>query len=203
MLEIEINTIDAGWIHGVIRKDELHYYFGYSWISNVMNDIMKGLLIVGGYFEDHHLNHDQFTAYCEPAIDDWKFSKNDNDLVITIHSYEDESRLGLIEKVELKCDYDEFVKAFIAGVTAIIKKIGLYGYRMEWEEEFPLSLFLKLNDICQNTTMICTKELTLDDTYGRGGHASNINAELEIMKEIFTRKEIGKGNEKEGNCHNR
>lgn len=185
MLEIEINTIDAGWIHGVIKKDELHYYFGYSWISNVLNDIMKGLLIVGGFFEDHQLNHDQFTAYCEPAIDDWKFYKDENTLMITIHSYEDESRAMLMEQVQIQCGYDEFIKAFVIGMTTIIKKIGLYGYRVEMEEEFPLSLFLKLYDISRQTSRIKEKELTFDETYGRGGHASNINAELEIIREIF------------------
>lgn len=188
MLEFEFHTIDAGWIHGVIKSEEIKYYFGYSWISNFLNDIMRGLLNAGHFFEDFYRDYNAFTAYCEPAIDDWKLRKDGDKLTITIHSYEDETRAVVMEQVQIKCDYDEFIKAFVIGMAAIIKKIGLYGYRVEMEEEFPLSLFLKLYDISMQSTRIKEKELTLDETYGRGGHASNINAELEIMREIFYRK---------------
>jgi len=78
-------------------------------------------------------------------------SKNENELMININSFTDDTRKELIENVRMQCDYDNFVKNLFNALTKLIKKIGLYGYRIEWDEEFPLALYLKLYDIVNNT----------------------------------------------------
>lgn len=76
-------------------------------------------------------------------------TKKGNCLQIEIQSFEDESRKELIEQVIVECNYYDFVQSLIDGLVSLLKRIGLYGYYVEWNEEFPLSLLLKLYDIIQ------------------------------------------------------
>lgn len=184
MIQIEFFSIDAGWISGQINVADVEYYFHYSYITNFLDDLLKSLLYIDNQLEDElYLEH--FIAHWEPAIDDWYFVKDNQKLSMTIKSYEDESRKNIIENIVIECDYYEFVDCLIQGLTLFIKKIGLYAYHIEWGEEFPLSYYLKLKDICQKEQRIHLKELTLEETYGRGGRVSNIFEELELFTQII------------------
>lgn len=90
MIKINFITLEAGWIKGEIVTEEKKMYFDYSWISNFLNDLLKATLSIGGYIEG--MNREKFTAYWEPAIDDWLLYKKENNLIIQINCFEDETR---------------------------------------------------------------------------------------------------------------
>ncbi|WP_154889244.1 hypothetical protein [Longibaculum muris] len=183
-MKIEFYTLDAGWIDGQMRVNDIHYYFNYSWISHFLDDLLKGLLYIDGHLLDNGY-FDTFTAYVEPAIDDWKLTKKGNCLQIEIQSFEDESRKELIEQVVVECNYYVFVQSLIDGLVSLLKRIGLYGYYVEWNEEFPLSLLLKLYDIIQPNERLNLQTLSLEETQGRGGSASDLSIELNLLKDII------------------
>ena len=183
MVYFEFYTVIAGWIEGQIIVDEKNKYFHYSWITNFLDDLLKAVLYIGGYLDNANL--DKFTAHLEPAIDDWSLSKKGTQLMIAINRCENETRKELIESVRMQCDYYDFVQSFFNALTKIIKKTGLYGYRVEWNEEFPLALYLKLYDVVNNTDFLDLKELTLEETCGRKGQATDINKEFALLTDIF------------------
>lgn len=180
MIQIEFFSVNAGWLCGQINIANKEYYFHYSYITNFLDDLLKSLLYIDNQLEDE-LYLERFTVYWEPAIDDWYLVKDNQKLNITITSYEDESRKNKIEQIEFECDYYEFVDALIQGLTIFLKKIGLYAYHIEWGEEFPLSYYLKLKDVCQKKPQIHLEKLSLDETYGQGGRVSNIFKELDLF----------------------
>ena len=159
MIKINFITLEAGWIEGEIVTEEKNMYFDYSWISNFLNDLLKATLSIGGYIEG--MNREKFTAYWEPAIDDWLLYKNENNLIIQINCFEDETRKKQIETTKIQCDYIEFIKTLFDSLTKLIKRVGIYGYRTEWDEEFPLSLYLKLYDIIYDKNYLDLKEWSL------------------------------------------
>lgn len=183
MIKIDFERLEAGWIEGKIITEENNLYFSYSWISNFLNDLLKAFLYVGGYIENRSL--DRFTAYSEPAIDDWLFNKKDNDLVIQINCFKDETRNKQIEITEIRCDYNEFMDALFESLTRLIKRVGIYGYRTEWEEEFPISLYMKLYDVLNHSHYLDLNKLSLEKTYNQGGQVSNISNELTLISEIL------------------
>lgn len=183
MIKINFITLEAGWIKGEIVTEEKKMYFDYSWISNFLNDLLKATLSIGGYIEG--MNREKFTAYWEPAIDDWLLYKKENNLIIQINCFEDETRKKQIETTKIQCDYIEFIKTLFDGLTKLIKRVGIYGYRTEWDEEFPLSLYLKLYDIIYDKNYLDLKEWSLEETYCHGSHVSNISNELALLNEIF------------------
>lgn len=98
MIKINFITLEAGWIKGEIVTEEKKMYFDYSWISNFLNDLLKATLSIGGYIEG--MNREKFTAYWEPAIDDWLLYKKENNLIIQINCFEDETRKKQIETIK-------------------------------------------------------------------------------------------------------
>lgn len=183
MIKINFITLEAGWIEGEIVTEEREMYFNYSWISNFLNDLLKATLSIGGYIEG--MNREKFTAYSEPAIDDWLLYKKENDLIIQINCFKDETRKKQIETTKIQCDYFEFIKNLFESLTELIKRVGIYGYRTEWDEEFPLSLYLKLYDIIYNRNYLDLKDWSLEEAHCQGGCVSNISNELTLLNEIF------------------
>lgn len=188
MIQIDFSSVCAGWLCGQIKIANTEYYFDYSYITNFLDDLLKGLLYIDNHLEDE-LYLERFTAYWEPAIDDWYFVKDNQKLNITITSYEDESRKSKIEQIEFECNYYEFVDALIQGLTIFLKKVGLYAYHIEWGEEFPLSYYLKLKDVCQKESQIHLEKLSLDETYEQGGRVSNIFKELDLLTQTIGKEE--------------
>ena len=182
MVDIEFHTVHVGWIEGRIMSNEKDIYFSYSWITNFLDDLLKAVLYIGGHIEDTNL--EKFTAESEPAVDDWLLSKKENVLMIDIKSYENNTRKELIENIIIQCDYYDFIKSLFNALTKLIEKIGLYGYRIEWDEEFPLALYLKLYDIVNNTHFFDLKELTIEESY-KQGQTTDISNELALLIDIF------------------
>lgn len=182
MVDIEFHTVNAGWIEGRIITDEKDIYFSYSWITNFLDDLLKAVLYVGGYIDDTNL--EKFTAESEPAVDDWLLSKKENELMIDIISFEDDTRKELIENDRLQCDYHDFIKNLFNALTKLIKKIGLYAYRIEWDAEFPLALYLRLYDIVKDTHFFDLKEIPFEESY-RQGQTTDVNNELALLTDIF------------------
>lgn len=85
----------------------------------------------------------------------------------------------------MECNYYDFVQSLIDGLVSLLKRIGLYGYYVEWNEEFPLSLLLKLYDIIQPNERLNLQTLSLEETQGRGGSASDLSIELNLLKDII------------------
>ena len=95
-------------------------------------------------------------------IDDWLLYKKENNLIIQINCFEDETRKKQIETTKIQCDYIEFIKTLFDSLTKLIERVGIYGYRTEWDEEFPLSLYLKLYDIIYDRNYLDLKEWPLE-----------------------------------------
>lgn len=184
MIEIELSSVFAGWIRGQIKVADIEYYFTYSYITNFLDDLLKTLLNIDNQL-GNKMHLERFLTYCEPEVDDWYFMKDNQKLKITITRYEDESRKGKIKQVEFECDYYEFVDTLIQALTIFLKKVGLYAYHIEWGQEFPLSYFLKLKDVCQNKQQIILKELIVDEIYGQTGRVSNIFKELNLLTQTI------------------
>ena len=70
-------------------------------------------------------------------------------------------------------------------MDSVLQRYGLFGYRMEWESEFPLSLFLKIKDIASGknalslSVIIPEEENLLGEVKG-----SDFSAERDILKGI-------------------
>lgn len=189
MTKFEIYSVSCGWISGKIivgetLEDYNEYYFNYSYLSDFLDDFLKCLLAVNNSLEDNS-DLDTFTAHWEPSVDDWKLRKQEETLCIDINSYTDDTRQEKLASSSLKCNYDKFVNAVATGLTDIIKKIGFYGYRTEWEKEFPLSLYLKLTD---TEKAISLTERTLEETQGAGGFLSDYIVELELLQRNIENK---------------
>lgn len=190
MVSFKIYSVSAGQIEGKIivgtsLENYTEYYFSYSYLSNFLDDLVKGLLAVNNSLEDNS-DSNTFTAYWEPAIDDWKLEKQNEKLKITVISYSDKTRQEKKNTAFIECNYYKFVKAIITGLTELIKETGFYGYRTEWEKEFPFSLYLKLADIIQDKQTIFTTERSLEDTQGFGGVSSDYIAELRLLQANIT-----------------
>lgn len=188
MIQIEFSSVYAGWLCWQVKVADIEYYFTYSYITNFLDDLLKTLLNIDNQL-GNKMHLERFLTYCEPAVDDWYFVKDNQKLNITITRYEDESRGNKVKTIEIDCGYYEFVEALIQGLTVFLKKVGLYAYHIEWGQEFPLSYYLKLKDICQKKQQIILKKLIVDDTYEQTGRVSNIFKELDLLTQTIGEKE--------------
>ena len=92
-----------------------------NWYIRFITLCMSNFNIPGGYIEG--MNREKFTAYWEPAIDDWLLYKKENNLIIQINCFEDETRKKQIETTKIKCDYIEFIKNLFDSFTKLIERV--------------------------------------------------------------------------------
>lgn len=183
MNKFEIFSISAGWINGVIRDNKKEYFFDYSYLTNFIDDLMKALLYVNKeWAEDEKVFI--FDTECEPVIDVWTLSMEDQKLSINIKTFEDDTKQKLEGEIVLEYNSYEFVQAFISGIKDMLGKYGLLGYRDAWEFEFPTSLFLQLIDLHTDQNLVQLVLLGEEDNVGIEIKGSSFNNECKILKEI-------------------
>jgi len=160
---IKINDISAGWIMGEITDGIETLYFRNSYISNFPDDFMLALLTaIGKYPDDERKN--KFRAECEPVNCEWELSvSGEENLNIVVTSYENIHTDKIIGKKELKLDKNAFLRDFVAEMQEVLSEMGLYGYRLEWGHEFPLSLFVRLRNSLEDGEKISALSIGFDD----------------------------------------
>lgn len=177
----KIMSISAGWLMGEISDGQHTHFFDYSYLTDFMDDFMLALLTVhGDWPEDEGKN--RFKAELEPAIDRWTVSKEQDELHINIKTYGDVLSKSVDEEINLTCDYYDFLNDFIKEMDRVLSCYGLIGYRENWTYEFPLSLYLKLKNICKSKNHMEYKTLSADDNCGTEVLVSNYSREIELLR---------------------
>ena len=67
---------------------------------------------------------------------------------------------------------------------ALLRRFGLLGYRLEWESEFPLSLYLKIRDIASGQCKLSVSALPEEENCGMVAQCSDFAAECSNLNEI-------------------
>ena len=181
---IQITRISVGWIDGIIQDEQTKIFFSNSYMDNFLDDFMLAVLtILGEYSPDEH--KETFRATIEPDSAKWSFSLVGQDIhihEIVYGCYNDPESILSDKTVIL--NKDVFLQDFIAEMESVLQRYGLFGYRMEWESEFPLSLFLKIKDIASGKN-----ELSLfvinpgENNKGIEIKGSDFSVECDILKE--------------------
>ena len=65
----------------------------------------------------------------------------------------------------------------------VLERFGLFGYRQEWGYEFPLSCFLQLKDIANETEHVIVSERAGEDNLGSEYKSVSFECELKILRE--------------------
>jgi hypothetical protein len=69
-------------------------------------------------------------------------------------------------------------------MESVLQRYGLFGYRMEWESEFPLSLFLKIKDIASGRNNLrLSVVIPEEENAGIEVKGSDFSVECDILKE--------------------
>lgn len=176
----EIQSISAGWMMGCLRDGEKEHYFDYSYLTNFPEDLMKVLLYFSGNILDE--KKDSFRAEWEPAVDVWKVSLDNSVMSFNIKNYEDGNADQYDEEIILQCEYTAFLKDFVSEMDAVIKRFGILGYRYSWGYEFPMSLFLKLKDICSGNNALNIEVIPKEENMGCEAGRTDIGLEMEIIQ---------------------
>lgn len=174
----EIKAVYAGWMDGVIRDENTEHIFSYSYMRDFPSDIMMALLYLNDDWEE---DRSCFAGEWEPAVDIWTLSRRGDVLMIDIRNYSDESRAELERKITLKYDYREFLGDFIRAMSGMIQKHGLFGYRNEWEFEFPIGLYLKLADVYEKSNIVTLTDLKPEENLGNEARISSLRNEMDIF----------------------
>lgn len=148
---------------------------------------MIALLSVHGDWEFFN-SRSWFRAECEPAVDIWTLSLEQNTLIISIKSYGDNDSHEVIDKINLKMNFDDFVNVFVNEMDRILVCYGLIGYRENWGYEFPLSLYLMIKN-----SNIVKKELEFgmlkeDEHYGTEAMTSDFDKEIALISNNMKNK---------------
>lgn len=181
---IQITRISVGWIDGIIQDKHTKIYFSNSYMDNFLDDFMLAFLtVLNEYPADEH--KETFRATIEPASAKWNFSLVGQDIhihEIVYESYNDPETILSDKTVIL--NKDVFLQDFIAEMESVLQRYGLFGYRMEWESEFPLSLFLKIKDIASGKNDLRLSVINPGaDNKGIEITGSDFSVECGIMKD--------------------
>ena len=79
---------------------------------------------------------------------------------------------------------DAFLRDFVSETDALLRRFGLLGYRLEWESEFPLSLYLKIRDIASGQCKLSVSALPEEENCGMEAQCSDFAAECSNLNEI-------------------
>lgn len=159
----------TGWADVHFEFEGKTYYFGPSYLSEPLVDLVEGLLsIIPGCVPEDELR--KVSTFCwnyEPAGSEWEISMyNKNSLRIRVAEYEDiDSKMGGPKIVfDGICDLRDFVGEVVQSLERIITKHGFLGYRQTWytQHDFPISGYLRLKFFLQMGTKYPTEALKED-----------------------------------------
>lgn len=179
-----IDRLSAGWITGAVTDGTAEILFDNSWMTDFPNDLMLALLtVLGDYPADAH--RETFRAELEPAVAEWTLSAEGDDLCFHVTTYEDGSMVKVLSQETVTLNKAVFLRDFTLEMDALLNRFGLLGYRMEWDSEFPLSLYLRIKDIAagQNTAG-AAGAVSPEDNWGTEACASDFRAERAILDSI-------------------
>lgn len=180
---IQIGQISAGWINGKITDGKSTVYFSNSYITNFLDDFMLAILtVLGEYPADEH--KEVFRTVEEPTASIWRLSINPNDCIsICIDVFSSLEFKNFIHQDYLCFKITPFLQDFIAEMKCILNKFGLYGYRLEWGAEFPLSLFLKLKSIADENDAMSLSVIPEAENLGFEADCTCFSAECKIIND--------------------
>ncbi len=181
---IQITRISVGWIEGIIQDEHTKIYFNNSYMDNFLDDFMLAVLtVLNEYPADYH--KETFRATIEPATAKWNFSLAVQDIHIReiVYGYYNDPETILGDTTVI-LNKDVFLQDFIAEMESVLQRYGLFGYRMEWESEFPLSLFLKIKDIASGKNDLrLSVVIPEEENAGIEVKGSDFSVECDILKE--------------------
>lgn len=158
-----------GWADVHIECEGKTYYFGPSYLSEPLVDLVEGLLhvIPGCVPEDERRQVSTFCWNYEPVGSEWRISLHDHShLRIHVAEYDDiDAKTGGPKLVfDRVCDLREFVSEVVKALESIILKHGFVGYRQTWytRQDFPISGYLRLKHYLQKGTKYPTEEAKED-----------------------------------------
>ena len=178
---IHIDRISAGWIDGTIHDEHTVVIFSNSYLENFLDDFMLAILtVLGEYPADEHKN--TFRAEMEPIIAKWMFSVVKDEIHIHVIEYEDDDILS-DNTIVLKTSV--FLHDFVKEMASVLQRYGFWGYRTEWDSEFPLSLFLKIKDIASGANNLSLSVIIPQaENNGIEAKGSDFSLECDILKGI-------------------
>lgn len=162
-----LNGIGCADIH--LEFEGKSYYFGPSYLSEPLVDLVEGLLhvIPGCVPEDERRHVSTFCWNYEPVGSEWRISLHDHShLRIHVVEYDDiDAKIGGPKLVlDIICGLREFACQVVKALESIILKYGFVGYRQTWytEHDFPISGYLRLKYYLQKGTKFPTEEVKED-----------------------------------------
>lgn len=173
-----ILQISSGWFMGEINNGQDGVLFDASYLTNFPDDFMRALLYALGRWPQDERSVCSFTMDSEPIVTDWEITTVEDYFVFRTSEYDpDRFRDCKTEKV-LRIPIRSFLKDFLSEYNSVLNRFGLYGYRCEWGYEFPLSLFLQLSDIYNDSSEIVS---TIgDDVENSGLKHKSVDFEKEL-----------------------
>lgn len=178
-----IEQVNAGWIRGSLAGDGGKIFFDASYLTNFLDDFMLGLLTaLGKWPADERKN--VFRVEEEPAVSMWDISLMNDCFLFHVTTYKSADDREVLSDSFVSVEREKFLKDFIGEMTGILKRFGLFGFRSEWVlHEFPLSLYLMLNDAAGNNSLTVTKREGSDNC-GMEYKSTDFGAELRLLEDI-------------------
>lgn len=181
---IHISRLSVGWIDGIIQDGKTKIFFSNSYLQNFPDDLMLAVLtVLGEYPADYH--KETFRAEMEPTSAKWNFSLVGQDIHIHVIEYDGYESENILSDKTVILNKDKFLQDFIEEMDSVLQRYGLFGYRMEWESEFPLSLFLKIKDIASGKNALSLSVIIPgEENNGIEVRRSDFSLERDILKGI-------------------
>ena len=178
----EVQQVLAGWMTFIIRDDTEEYFSDVSYLTDFSNDFMLALTAaIKRWPKDERA--DSFTTDEEPRFSEWEVTADGDNLIFRVTTYESSSRGKMTGASVITVNRDRFLRDFVSEMSDVLQRFGLFGYRREWNYEFPLSLFLQLKSYVSDHEIL---EIQKDgsDNCGRDYWSTDFNREMEELKDI-------------------
>lgn len=141
------------------------------------------LTVLGEYPADEH--KEVFRAEMEPVSAKWEISVVEQDIRIRVTEYDFYESDNILSQKTVVLNINVFLHDFVTEMNSILQRYGLLGYRMEWDSEFPLSLFLKIKDIASGQNALSLSVIIPpEENEGIEANGSSFVMERNIMKEL-------------------
>ena len=177
-----VQQVLAGWMTIIIRDDTKEYFFDVSYLTDFPNDFMLALVsAIGRWPKDERA--DSFTTDEEPRFSEWEVSADGDNLVFRVISYESSSRKEKKSESVITVDRDCFLRDFVSEMSDVLRRFGLFGYRREWNYEFPLSLFLQLRSFVSDHDIPLVQK-DGSDNLGRDYLSTDFDRERKMLSDI-------------------
>ena len=178
----EVQQVLAGRMTFIIRDDTEEYFFDVSYLTNFPDDFMLALTAAIERWPNDE-RADSFTTDEEPRFSEWEVTADGDNLIFRVTTYESSSRGKMTGASVITVNRDRFLKDFVSEMSDVLQRFGLFGYRREWNYEFPLSLFLQLKSYVSDREIL---EIQKEGSDNCGGEywSTDFNREREELKDI-------------------